>query len=117
LITKYSNQNNLDPDLVASIILQESGGNPNAYSKSGACGILQVMPRDGIAAKFGVFKNRPTIKELMEPEFNIEYGTNMFRGLVDRYGGEREALFHYGSIGMGYNYADKVLTIYNKYKK
>jgi hypothetical protein len=51
-ITKFSEKNDLDPDLIAALILQESGGNPSAYSKSGAVGLMQVMPRDGLAASF-----------------------------------------------------------------
>ena len=49
LITSYSINNGLDPDLVAALVWQESGGDPLAYSKSGAVGLMQVMPRDGIA--------------------------------------------------------------------
>src|SRR3989344_3825411 len=78
LITKYSERNDLDPDLVAALILQESGGNEKAYSKSGAVGLMQVMPRDGIAASFTCstgpcFANRPTVKQLQDPKFNIQY--------------------------------------------
>jgi soluble lytic murein transglycosylase-like protein len=117
LITKYANNQDIDPNLIASIMLQESGGDANAYSGSGAVGLLQVMPSDGIATRFGVFKNRPTIKQLKDPEFNIQYGTAMFSGLVSRYGNNRDALLHYGPMDVGYEgYADKVLEIYNSKK-
>ncbi len=85
LITRYANENGLEPDLVAAVMLQESGGNPDAYSSSGAVGLMQVMPRDGIAASFQCngrpcFSNRPSMEELFDPEFNIEYGTRMLAG-------------------------------------
>ena len=72
----------LPPNLIAAVILQESGGDATAYSSSGAVGLMQVMPRDGIAASFECingpcFASRPTIEELQDPRFNIEYGTRM----------------------------------------
>jgi len=39
LITHYALEHGLDPNLVAALIWQESGGNPVAYSKSGAVGV------------------------------------------------------------------------------
>ena len=37
---------------MAAVMQIESQGNPQAYSPSGAAGLLQVMPRDGLAANF-----------------------------------------------------------------
>lgn len=121
-ITAFSRDKNLDPDLIAALIWQESGGNPIAYSKSGAVGLMQVMPRDGQAASFmcqsgPCFINRPSIQELQDPEFNINYGTGMLSGLVARHGDVREALRSYGPMDVGYYYADKVLGIYQAYKR
>ncbi len=122
LITHFANQAGLSPDLVAAIIYQESGGNPEAYSKSGAVGLMQVMPRDGIARQFQCingpcFSNRPTIDELRNPEFNIQYGTQMLRRLEDHTGDIRDALRSYGPMDVGYYYADKVLSIYQAHKQ
>lgn len=119
-IMRHSKVNNLDPNLVASLIWQESGGNPTAYSKSGAVGLMQVMPQDGIASTFQCvngpcFVNRPTIAELQKPNFNIKYGTGMLAGLVNKYGSMREALKYYGPMDVGYYYADKVLGIFDQY--
>jgi len=116
-IMRHASKNNLDPNLVAAIIWQESGGNPSAYSQSGAVGLMQVMPRDGIASSFQCingpcFTNRPSISELEKPNFNIKYGTGMIAGLFQKYGSMREALKHYGPMNVGYYYADKVLNIY-----
>lgn len=122
LITKFSKQNDLDADLIAALIWQESGGNPVAYSKSGAVGLMQVMPRDGLAASFmcvngPCFTNRPSIAELEDPAFNVKYGTGMLANLVAKYGDVREALRYYGPRDVGYYYADKVLGIYASYRK
>ena len=121
-ITNYARDKNLDPDLIAALIWQESGGDPVAYSKSGAVGLMQVMPRDGLAASFmcaggPCFVNRPSTQELQDPTFNIDYGTGMLSGLVARHGDVREALRSYGPMDVGYYYADKVLGIYQDYKK
>lgn len=121
-ITRYAKNTDLDPDLVAALIWQESGGNPLAYSKSGAVGLMQVMPRDGIAASFmcvngPCFTSRPTIAELQDPTFNIQYGTGMLANLEAKYGNIREALRYYGPRDVGYYYADKVLGIYESYRK
>jgi soluble lytic murein transglycosylase-like protein len=120
LITQYAKEHDLDPNLVAALILQESGGDSSAYSRSGAVGLMQVMPRDGIAASFQCnsgpcFASRPTIQELEDPEFNISYGTRMLAGLINKHGNTRDALMAYGPANVGYYYADIVLAIYEKY--
>lgn len=119
-IEKYANEAGLEPRLVAAVMLQESGGKADAYSKSGAVGLMQVMPRDGLAAEFmcsgrPCFSSRPSMDELFDPEFNISYGTRMLAALVSRHGSVREALHAYGPMDMGYRYADLVLSIYENY--
>ncbi|WP_322508609.1 lytic transglycosylase domain-containing protein [Anaerolinea sp.] len=121
LITHYANENGLDPDLVAALIVQESGGKPDAYSRSGAVGLMQVMPRDGIAASFRCvngpcFASRPSMVELYDPEFNIRYGTRMLAGLISKRGSVRDGLMAYGPMNVGYSYADKVLAIYERFR-
>ncbi len=122
LITRYAGSAGLSPDLIAALIWQESGGNPGAYSASGAVGLMQVMARDGIAASFmcangPCFASRPSIEQLQDPTFNIEYGTRMLAGLYGRYQSIREALKAYGPMDVGYYYADKVLAIYESYRE
>ncbi len=122
LITYYSSQRSIEPNLLAALILQESAGDAFAYSHSGAVGLMQVMPRDGLAASFvclngPCFQNRPTIAQLQDPEFNIAYGTNMLAGLVQKYGDVRDALKSYGPMDVGYAYSDKVLALFNHYKE
>lgn len=121
LITRYAEKRGLSPDLVAALIWQESGGDPQAYSRSGAVGLMQVMPSDGLAAGFvcangPCFSSRPATSELQDPEFNIAYGTRMLAGLLKRNGSLREALKSYGPMDVGYTYADKVLSIFHRHE-
>jgi soluble lytic murein transglycosylase-like protein len=120
MIVNEANKFGLDPNLIAAVMLQESGGDPNAYSTSGAVGLMQIMPRDGIAEKFmcingPCFTNRPSSEELFNPQFNIEYGSRMLSNLFSRYGDWRDALKSYGPMDVGYSYADIVLSIYHNY--
>lgn len=120
-IQQAASEYQIDPNLIAAVMLQESGGNPDAYSRSGAVGLMQVMPRDGKAAEFmcingPCFANRPSMEELFDPQFNIQYGVRMLAGLIQRKGDVREALKAYGPMDAGYSYADKVLAIYQNYQ-
>ena len=116
LIEEASRKYDVDALLISAVMLQESGGQPEIISGSGAVGLMQVMPRDGIASSFQCingpcFTNRPSIEELKDPYFNIDYGVRMIAGLIEKYGDIREALKHYGPFDVGYQYADKVLAI------
>lgn len=120
-IERYAAEVGLEPRLIASVMLQESGGKADAYSHSGAVGLMQVMPRDGLAANFmcsgrPCFASRPSMDELFEPEYNISYGTRMLASLISRHGNVRDALKAYGPMDMGYRYADIVLSIFENYQ-
>ena len=121
MIEDSAQDTGLPARLIAAVMLQESGGDPLAYSSSGAVGLMQVMPRDGIASEFmcvngPCFTTRPTITELQDPGFNIAYGSQMLADLYTRHGTYREALFRYGPMNMGYYYADLVLNIWDSYQ-
>lgn len=120
LITRHAESQGLPPDLIAALIWVESNGKPDAYSHSGAVGLMQVMPRDGISASFlcvngPCFSNRPSTEELLDPDFNIQYGTRLLATLIQRHGNLREALRAYGPRDAGYTYADNVLSIYQRH--
>ncbi len=121
MIESTAVETGLDADLIAAVMLQESGGDPQAYSTSGAVGLMQVMPSDGLAREFicgnaPCFINRPTTDELLDPFFNIQYGSIYLARLIGEKGSEREALFSYGPMDIGYGYADMVLAIYENYQ-
>ena len=120
-IESNAHETGLPARLIAAVIFQESGGDPQAYSSSGAVGLMQVMPRDGLATEFmcingPCFAARPTIAELAVPDFNLAYGSQMLADLYNRSGSYREALFRYGPMDMGYVYADRVIHIWETYQ-
>lgn len=122
IITGMARSHGLPADLIAAVIWQESGGDPQAISHSGAVGLMQVMPSDGTAASFECingpcFSNRPDTDQLFDAEFNVQYGTSMLVRLIERHGNLRDALKAYGPMDRGYEYADRILQLYQQYRQ
>lgn len=80
-IEKYSRKYGVDPNLVAGVIKQESGYNPNAVSRAGAMGLMQLMP--DTARAMGV-------SDPFDPEQNIRGGVKFLRKMLDRFDGNQE---------------------------
>ncbi len=121
LISKYADRNGLDEDFVKAVINQESGFNPNATSKCGAMGLMQLMP--STAQGLGV-------TNAYDAEQNIEGGTKYLKGLMDRFGNDKSlalaaynagpnAVKKYGGIppyAETQNYVKNVLSKYDSLK-
>jgi soluble lytic murein transglycosylase-like protein len=121
LIESSAARNSIEPSIVAAVILEESAGNPQAISSSGAVGLMQVMPRDGLAAGFQCvngpcFADRPSSQQLLDPAFNIEFGSKMLGDLYRKQGNIQEALKLYGPLDVGYDYAEIVLSANTAYR-
>ncbi len=75
--------------LVASVIAQESAGNPDAVSHAGAAGLMQLMTET--ARELGV-------SDRFDPADNIKGGTAYLRKMLDRYRNDMDlALAAYNS--------------------
>jgi soluble lytic murein transglycosylase len=81
---------NLDPNLVAGLIRQESEFNPDAVSPANADGLMQVRPGTGAEFAHAAGIRSFTSRMLFQPEVNLKIGTAIFRSMLDKNGGSME---------------------------
>jgi soluble lytic murein transglycosylase len=86
-IEKYAKKQNLDPNLVRGLILQESYYNPKAKSRVGATGLMQLMPPTAKehAKRMGISYSP---SRLEDPDVNIRIGTFHLRMLINLFSGQ-----------------------------
>lgn len=70
---------NVDADLITSVIAVESNFDPKAKSRRDARGLMQLLPET--AARLGV-------KDIYDPQENIDAGTRYLRDLLQKYGND-----------------------------
>jgi Transglycosylase SLT domain len=76
MLVSAGSRHNVDADLLASVVKAESGGQVRAVSRTGAEGLMQLMP--GTAKEQGV-------ADAFRPEQNIAGGTAYLDELLTRY--------------------------------
>ncbi len=76
MLANAGHAHNLDVDLLASVVKAESGGNVHAISRTGARGLMQLMP--GTAAELGV-------ADSFRADQNVRGGSTYLDSLLTRY--------------------------------
>jgi len=97
LFRKYGRIYRFDYLMLAAQAYQESRLDPDARSKSGAIGLMQLLPStaQGIAVHTGGSRFR--VSDLDDPEINVRYGAWYLHHLLQKYGDERLALAAYNA--------------------
>jgi hypothetical protein len=78
LIYETAKRHQVNPQVVAALIRQESAGKVRAVSHKGARGLMQLMP--ATAQRFGVRK-----EQLFDPKHNLEAGVRYLSWLIDQF--------------------------------
>lgn len=119
----YARQNRLPSSLLHAVITAESAYDPDAVSKAGAVGLMQLMPET--ARRYGV-RNRTN------PAENVSGGTRYLRDLLQMfnnnlalalaaYNAGENAVVKHGHQVPPYNetrnYVKKVVALYQQYRK
>ncbi len=92
VIDAAADETGLDPELILAVIMQESSGRPDARSRAGAEGLMQLMP--ATAREMGV-------DDSFDPEQNIRGGSRYLAHLAERFGDDLDLILAGYNAGPG----------------
>lgn len=78
MVKNASNQTGVPEELIAAIMSVESGGRPNAVSKKGARGLMQLMPKTAVSMG---------VTDIMDPQQNLLGGARYLKKLSKSFNG------------------------------
>ena len=100
-VEKYAADYNIDKKLVFAVIKAESGFDKNDRSKTGARGLMQIMPETGIWAADIIGIDDFSLDMLYDEDTNIRIGCWYLRYLLDMYDGKLETALAAYNAGCG----------------